>query len=258
MSKFLANILESKRAEVAAAKAARPLSDLTARAQAAGPVRDFAAALTGQGPSVIAEIKRASPSKGTIRPDLDPCALARAYQQHGASAISVLTDGPFFSGSLDDLTAARACVSLPVLRKDFTVDAYQVVEARAAGADAVLLIVAALDDNQLAELHQLAGELSMTALVEVHNQSELERALRVSPAVVGINHRDLTTFSMDMDLFAKLAAQIPRGVIRVAESGIRTASDVRRLHDEGADAVLVGETLMRRADPGLALRELIA
>jgi indole-3-glycerol phosphate synthase len=213
----------------------------------------------GGGPSVrlIAEIKRASPSRGPLRADLDPVALATVYEANGAAAVSVLTDCRFFRGSLADLRAVRAQTTLPVLRKDFVIDPYQVYEARAAGADAILLIVAALDARQLADLYDLARELGMDALVEVHSEAELGRALSVEPAIVGVNNRDLRTFEVDLETTARLRPLVPPDVVFVAESGVRSNADVQRLAALGAHAMLVGEALVVAPDVGRAVRELV-
>jgi indole-3-glycerol phosphate synthase len=205
-----------------------------------------------------AEVKRASPSAGPIRPGADPVAIAAAYEAAGAAAVSVLTDGPFFDGSLLHLAGVRARVGIPVLRKDFVVDEYQVWEARAHGADAVLLIVAALADPALADLRAAVDGLGMAALVEVHDEDEAGRAVAAGARVIGVNHRDLKTFRMDMDLYARVRPRLPAGAVGVAESGIKTPADVARLAAAGADAILVGETLMRHPSPGDALRELLA
>jgi len=261
VSSILTDILRHKREEVAAAAALRPRSVLEAAAGAAGPVRGLRAALerpVGAPVRFIAEIKRASPSAGPIRPDADAAAIAREYAAAGAAAISVLTDRRFFDGRLEFLAEVRAAVDCPLLRKDFIVDPYQVVEARAAGADAVLLIVAALELEQLAELFAEATRLGMDALVEVHGEDEADRALAIGARLIGVNHRDLATFTIDMELTARLAPRLPPGVALVAESGIRTAADVQRLGEAGAHAVLVGETLMRAPSPGAALAALLA
>ncbi len=219
-------------------------------ARVAGPVRDFRAALVADaGVGVIAEIKRRSPSKGDLHADLDPMALAGAYARGGASCLSVLTDVAFFGGSADDLRLARKSVDLPVLRKDFTVTAADVCDARIMGADAVLLIVAALDDAELADFHDLATELGLAALIEVHDEAEVERALGVGASLIGVNQRDLVSFEVDTDRAVRVAGSIPGEVVRVAESGIRDADDVRRLAEAGYDAVLVGETLVTAPDP---------
>jgi indole-3-glycerol phosphate synthase len=259
-SGILARILDEKRREFAALRGRMPRADLAARAAEAPPARDLAAALrrpAGGAPRAIAEVKRASPSAGPIRPGADAVAVAGEYVAAGAAAVSVLTDETFFAGSLADLTAVRVSAPVPVLRKDFLIDPLQVLEARAAGADAVLLIVAALDGAQLAELHAAAAELGMTALVEAHAPAEAERALAAGARVVGVNHRDLATFEMDMGLCARIRPLVPPDRVLVAESGIKTAADVRAVAAAGADAILVGESLMRRPSPGEALRELL-
>jgi indole-3-glycerol phosphate synthase len=206
----------------------------------------------------IAEFKRRSPSKGWICRDADLAAVATAYEDAGAAALSVLTDTPFFGGSLDDLRQARAAAWMPVLRKDFIIDAYQIAEARAAGADAVLLIVAALRDQDLSDLLVEVERWGMEALVETHDPAEVARAVAAGARIIGINHRDLRTFEMNMDLAATMRPLIPSDRLVVAESGIRTAEDVHRLREAGVDAILVGETLMRAPDPGGALRALLA
>ena len=239
---------------------ARPLGPLVAQAEehaAAHPARDAAAALrAAPGIAVIAEVKRRSPSKGDLAPDLDPASLARQYEAGGAACLSVLTDSRFFGGSADDLRAARAAVGLPVLRKDFTVGPRDVCDARLMGADAVLLIAAVLDDGLLAELVALAGRLGMAALVEVHDAAELDRALAAGATLVGVNQRDLRTFSVDRDLAATLAPSFPPGVIGVAESGIRDAADAARLAAAGYRALLVGESLVTAVDPSAAVAAL--
>ena len=206
---------------------------------------------------IIAEVKRASPSRGALAEIADPAALAVSYETGGASAISVLTEGRRFGGSLEDLEAVREGGSIPVLRKDFIADPYQVFEARAAGADLVLLIAAALDQRTMEELHQLINELGMTALVETHNTDEVGRAIDLGAAVIGVNARDLSTFELDQDLFGRLADQIPSGVIRIAESAVKTAADVAHYRAAGADVVLVGEALVT-SDPIVTLREFLA
>lgn len=256
---ILDTIVASKRVELARAKANTPLAELRRRLRDAPPARDFAAAVAAAGGPcrLIAEFKRASPSKGIIRPDLTPADVARAYEAAGAAAISVLTDGPFFSGSLDDLAAARAAAGLPVLRKDFTLETYHLLEARCRGADAVLLIAAVLDASELRDLRQQAADLGMAALVEVHDEPELERALASDPQIIGVNNRNLATFAVDMAATLRLRPLIPPGVVTVSESGIASRADVVRLQENAVDAVLVGETCMRRANPGDAVRELL-
>jgi indole-3-glycerol phosphate synthase len=207
---------------------------------------------------IIAEVKRSSPSRGQLAPITDPAALAVSYEAGGASAISVLTEGRRFGGSLDDLEQVRAAVDIPVLRKDFIAEAYQVFEARAAGADLVLLIVAALDQTKLQFLHGLIAELGMTALVETHSADEVERALDLGASVVGVNARNLSTFELDRDLFGTLADSIPSGVIRIAESAVLEPADVSHYREAGADVVLIGEALVRGEDPIGTLREFLA
>ena len=252
---YLDRIVAAHRA--AAAADDRPFEPLVEQARAAGPVRDFAGALRADAAlGVIAEIKRRSPSKGDLHPDLDPAATARAYVQGGASCLSVLTDVDFFGGAADDLRVARAAVDVPVLRKDFTVAPADVCDARIMGADAVLLIVAALDDAELADLASLARELGLAALVETHDEAEVERALAVDATLVGVNQRDLVTFEVDTDRAVRVAASIPEHVVRVAESGITGAVDAQRLADAGYDAVLVGESVVTSTDPTAAVAAL--
>ncbi|WP_455385849.1 indole-3-glycerol phosphate synthase TrpC [Acidihalobacter prosperus] len=257
---ILRTILARKTEEIAHRRAAVPLAELRARAADAGPVRPFAGALEASIASgragVIAEVKRASPSKGLIRPDFDPPAIARSYAAGGASCLSVLTDRDFFQGSEEFLVAARGACELPVLRKDFTVDPYQVYEARAIGADCVLLIAAALDDARLSELLDLAHELGMDALVEVHDAAELRRALMLPARLLGINNRNLRTFETRLETTLDLLAEIPADRRVVTESGIHTPQDVARLRGAGVQAFLVGEAFMRAPDPGAALAAL--
>jgi indole-3-glycerol phosphate synthase len=253
---ILDEILAVKRTEVAEARAARPFAEVDAAANAVGPVRGLERALrrpAGAPVRVIAEIKRASPSAGPIRPGADPAVIAREYARGGASALSVLTDRQFFDGELAFLARARAAVELPLLRKDFVIDAYQIAEARAAGADGVLLIVAALSAAQLAELITAARDYQLDPLVEVHDLAEVDTALAAGATLLGVNHRDLRTFTMDMTLTAQIAPRVPAGVVLVGESGIRTPGDVDALGRAGAHAVLVGEQLMRADSPGDAL-----
>jgi indole-3-glycerol phosphate synthase len=254
MATYLDGIVAAHRA--AAAHDARPLGDLVEQARSLPPSRGFAAALRGGPLAVISEIKRRSPSKGDLFPDLDPADLARTYEGGGASCLSVLVDAEFFGGSVADLQAARAACSLPVLRKDFTVDARDVADARLMGADAVLLIVAALSDDELRTFHDLAAELGLDALVEVHDQAELDRAARVGATLVGVNQRDLATFTVDRELAAKLRPAMPEGAVTVAESGVRDRADAEALAAAGYDAILVGESLVTSADPRAALAEL--
>jgi indole-3-glycerol phosphate synthase len=256
---ILDDTLARTRVDLAARRAARPLAAVEAVAATMPPARSLARALRQEGAvACIAEFKRRSPSAGWIAEGADPAALARAYAAGGARAMSVLTDGPFFGGTLADLAAARAACGLPILRKDFIVDRYQIVEARAGGADAVLLIVAALDDAALRALLAAAGEAGLDALVEAHDESEVARAVDAGAALVGINNRDLRTFTVDRDLAARLRTGVPADRIVVAESGIRDAADVGRLRAAGVDAMLVGETLMLAPDPAAALKALAA
>lgn len=251
-------IVRDKRAELSERRRATPRARLEALCRDLPPPRDFEAALrppTGQ-VRVIAELKKASPSRGVLAADFDPEALARVYGTHGAAAISVLTDGKYFQGRLELLGLVRGVTDVPLLRKDFTIDEYQVWEARAAGADAILLIVAILDDPALGDLYAAAKGLGLGALVEVHTADELDRALAVGARVIGINNRDLGTFETTLDTTLALLPSIPPGPIVVSESGFFTAQDVRRVVDAGAHAVLVGEALVRADDPGAKLREL--
>ncbi len=253
---ILEQIVATKQVEVAALKPRA--RELQAQAVAAPAPRSFEAALRAGGNiSVIAEFKRRSPSGGAIREGADPAEIARSYEQAGAAALSVLTDAEYFGGSLDDLTAAHTAVSIPVLRKDFIVDPLQIFEARAAGADAVLLIVRILTVMQLASLHGMVQGLGMTALVEVHNGQELDRALRVDARVIGVNNRDLATLETNLDVSVGMAKRLPPGHLLVAESGIRTAADVDRLAAAGVQAILVGESFMRSPDVGAAAAALI-
>lgn len=255
MATYLDEILAAHRARAAAD--GRSLDALVERARRAAPVRDFAGALAAPGLSVIAEVKRRSPSKGALDPDLVAGVLAKRYDAGGAAALSVLTDEDHFGGSAADLVEARSAVDLPVLRKDFTVDPRDVAEARFLGADACLLIVAALDDAELRDLHALATELGLAALVEAHDEVEVERALAAGARIVGVNQRDLVTFEVDTDRAVRVAASIPAGVVKVAESGIRSPEDAARLHEAGYDAVLVGEHLVTSGDATRAVRELV-
>jgi len=253
---ILDQILDWKQIEVAQQKRERPPDAVQDEARTAPPPRNLAAALRAPGVSLIAEIKRASPSRGLLHPNLDPAGQAATYEAHGAAAISVLTDERFFRGTLDDLRAVRRAVHLPVLRKEFVLDAYQVYQARAAGADAVLLIVAALDDARLHSLYGLIVELGMSALVEVHDEAELARALALAPRILGINNRNLHTFEVSLDITARLSARVPPETLLVAESGIHTAADVARLAELGVHGMLVGESLIRAPDVGAKVREL--
>ncbi len=257
---FLAEILARKRDEVAAARREVPEAELRARARDASAPRPFETSLSllGGPARIIAEVKRASPSAGAIRAGLDAPAQARAYAAAGAAAISVLTDGPGFGGSLADLAAVREAVDAPLLRKDFVVDAYQLLEARAHGADAALLIVAALEEQALRALLAGCGELGLAALVEVHDEAETEVALRAGARIVGVNNRNLKTFEVDLAVSERVLPLLPASVRGVAESGVRTAEDARRLRRAGAANLLVGEALVRAPDPGALLREMTA
>lgn len=254
---ILDKIIRWKVDEVARHRHKQPIETLRAQVAFAAPARDFAGALAADGISLIAEVKRASPSAGLLRHDFDAAELAYAYAENGARAISVLTDQHFFQGNLGHLRVVKETVSLPVLRKDFIIDPYQVYQSRAAGADALLLIVAALGDNDLRSLYRLTYELGMHALVEVHNADELERARAIAPRIVGINNRNLRTFDVTLDTTAELAPRVPAGTLLVAESGIHNAADVRRLRDIGVDAMLVGTSLVRAKHVGAKVRELV-
>ena len=261
---ILARIIARKHEELVEAQARTSPRELAAAAEriaAAEPARDLVAGLRrtpGQPVRVLAEIKRASPSLGPIRPDADPATVGRSYCSHGAAALSVLTDRDFFDGDLRFLREVRDAVPVPLLRKDFLIDPYQVDEAKVAGADAVLLIVAALTPPRLATMLARAHALGLAALVEVHSAAEAEVALRAGVTVLGVNHRDLTTFSIDMSLTGQIAPMLDDDVVLVAESGIRSGADVSLLGSQGAHAVLVGELFMRAPDPGQKLAELLA
>jgi indole-3-glycerol phosphate synthase len=254
---FLERVTSARRADAARRRDEGALQLARAAARAAGAPRDFVSALSRPGLSLIAEIKRASPSVGDILPGAEPAALAPAYEAGGASAVSVLTEPDHFRGSLDDLRAARSACRLPVLRKDFLCEPLHVWEARAADADAILLIVAALTQTELVSLSDLATDLGMSALVEVHSAPEIERAVVAGARIVGINTRDLATLEVDPEVVAKLRPLVPDGVLTVGESGVKTRTDVEALEAVGVDAVLVGETVMRAADPAAKIRELL-
>ena len=260
MEDILAKILAVKATEIAAAQAAVPLPEMQRRARAAPSPRDFVGAMRARvdrgAPAVIAEIKRASPSRGVLRSEFDAGAIAASYAANGAACLSVLTDATFFQGSADHLRAARAACTLPVLRKDFVVDPYQVFEARAMGADCILLIVAALETAQMIELERTARSLGLAVLVEVHDAGELERARQLETPLLGINNRNLRTFETTLDTTLNLLPALPAGRLAVTESGILTAADVARMRASGVHAFLVGEAFMRAADPGAALAAL--
>lgn len=262
MSDILHRIVEVKREELALARARRDLSSWRREAEALGGQRDFVAALrakvqAGQ-PAIIAEVKKASPSKGVLREQFVPSDIAATYAQHGAACLSILTDEHFFQGSVTYLQQARAACALPVLRKDFMIDAYQVFEARAIGADCILLIVACLDDAQMADLEAQACALGMAVLVEVHDGLELDRALRLRTPLVGINNRNLRTFDVSLDTTLDLLPRVPPDRMLVTESGILTSSDVARMRSAGVHTFLVGEAFMRAPDPGKALAAMFA
>jgi indole-3-glycerol phosphate synthase len=260
MTNMLDRILETKRAEVAARKASTPFSEIDAAAKRQSPPRGFRAALDAKaatGPALIAEIKKASPSKGLIRADFDPPAHARAYAAGGAACLSVLTDERWFQGSADYLVAARAACDLPVLRKDFMVDAWQVPEARAMGADAILLIMAALSDDDLAEIEAAAIQCGMDVLVEVHDADEFDRALRLKSRLIGVNNRNLKDFTVSFQRTYDLVDRAPAGCTFVAESGLSTRADLDAMAARGVHCFLIGEALMRQSDVEAATRALI-
>ncbi|MEK7230990.1 MAG: indole-3-glycerol phosphate synthase TrpC [Pseudomonadota bacterium] len=260
MADILQRILAVKAAEIAAAKADKPIASLRAEAEAATKPRAFVTALHGKiavgNSAVIAEIKKASPSKGVLRENFDPAAIAASYAKHGAACLSVLTDARFFQGSADDLKQARAACGLPVLRKDFVVEPYQVFEARAMGADGILLIVAALEDARMRELEAIARSLGMAVLIEVHDAAELERALELKTRLLGINNRNLRTFDTRLDVTLDLLPRIPGDRVVITESGILKPQDVALMRAHDVNCFLVGEAFMRAADPGVELARL--
>jgi indole-3-glycerol phosphate synthase len=258
---ILERIVAAKRAEVEQAQQKSSLEKMRARAGAAPAVRDFVAAMRAKRPAVIAEIKRASPSRGVLREEFDPAAIARSYEKGGAACMSVLTDKDFFQGAGEHLSAARAACSLPVLRKDFLIDPYQVFESRALGADCVLLIAACFgggqkQDRQMRELETLAHDLGMAVLVEVHDESELARALKLQTPLLGINNRNLRSFETRLETTLDLLPRVPPDRLAITESGILSQADVARMRQHGVEAFLVGEAFMRAHDPGAALAEL--
>ena len=262
MSDTLARIVDDKRRHVAAARERRPQGDVERAARAMDPPRGFAkalkAAMAAGRYGLIAEIKKASPSKGLIRPDFDPPSLARAYERGGAACLSVLTDEPYFQGKDEFLIQARGATRLPALRKDFMIDPYQVFEARALGADCILLIMACLDDQLAAELARLAHLCGMDILVEVHDGDELDRALGVDSDLVGVNNRNLKTLAVDLAVTEQLAPKVPKDRVLVAESGLGTPADLARMAKVGASAFLIGESFMRKPDVEGAVREILA
>ncbi len=257
MSDFIEKVIALKREEVAASKHSAPLTDLLALIRDLPPTRDFRGALAQEGVALIAEVKRSSPSAGKIAPIADPGRLARLYRKGGAAAISVLTESGWFGGSLDDLALVKAEIDLPVLRKDFIIDPYQLYQSRAAGADAVLLISELLRPDILADFLGRAREIGLACLTEAHSEAALENILETPAPVVGINNRNLNSLTVELETSLRLLPLIPHNRVRVAESGIKTAGDIRRLAGAGADAILVGETLARAEDPSAKIRELL-
>jgi indole-3-glycerol phosphate synthase len=262
MADVLQRILAVKAEELARAKSVKPLAVVREEAKRAAPARDFVGALRSRiaagKPAVIAEVKKASPSRGVLRENFDPAAIASSYEKHGAACLSVLTDEQFFQGAMEHLIQARGACWLPVLRKDFTIDPYQVHEARAAGADCILLIAAALEDARMKELEAVAGEAGLAVLVEVHDAAELDRALKLKTPLLGINNRNLRTFETKIETTLELMARVPGDRIVVTESGILAREDVKRLRAGGVGCFLVGEAFMRAADPGAELGRLFA
>jgi indole-3-glycerol phosphate synthase len=258
VSTILDKIVSTKREEIAQARSAVPLERLRDQLADAPPIRDFFSALAAEGPiRLIAEVKKASPSKGVIRPDFDPVAIARSYAEGGATCLSVLTDKVYFQGHLDYLRQIRTAVDIPLLRKDFILDTYQLVEARVAGADAVLLIAECLDDCHLRKLHNEAIELGLAPLVEFYDEANLSRVLEAGARLIGVNNRDLRTFEVDLDHVVRMRRLVPPEAVLVGESGIHSREDVLRLEKAGIDAMLVGESLMREPDVRAAVRRLL-
>jgi indole-3-glycerol phosphate synthase len=254
---ILARIVAKKREELPRVEACAEKWERMAEERTGGR-RDFRAALASRTPAIIAEVKKASPSKGVLAPDFDPAATAAAYERGGAAAVSVLTDAPFFQGSLADLESARAAIGLPVIRKDFTIAEAQIAEAAAHGADAILLIVAILTEREIRDFRESAARRGMAALVEVHSRQELDVAIAAGADLIGVNNRDLTTFEVTLETSLRLAEHMPSGAVRVSESGIHDAADIARLRAAGFSAFLVGEHLMRSGDPAAALARLVA
>lgn len=254
---YLQKIVNYKRQELEAIRRKVSLKDVRKKAEDAEPARCFVEALKVPGIRIIAEVKKASPSAGVIRPNFDAIAIARSYEENGAACLSVLTDEHFFQGHLKYLEDAKARVKIPCLRKDFTLDAYHVYEARAHGADAVLLIVRILEDAQIKDYAALARDLGMAALVEVHDAAELKRAAKVGAGLIGINNRNLDTFKVDLETTVRLSKEAPKDTVLVAESGLSTPEHLKKLSDFGVHAFLIGETFMRAPDPGLALRDML-
>jgi len=257
-STVLDRILEARRRRIAQARARVPLRDVERAAEARVDLRDFAGAISGGGLSVIAELKQASPSRGVLRDEYSPQAIARGYEAAGAAALSVLTEEDYFKGSLDDLRAVRLASTLPILRKDFVFEPYQVYESAAAGADAVLLIVSPLTDEELRQLVELAARLKLAALVEAHTEEELSRALHAGARIIGVNNRNLQTLEVDLETSFRLRPKIPTDCLSVSESGISSVGDLRRLSAAGFDAVLIGERCMTAPDPGKELADLLS
>jgi indole-3-glycerol phosphate synthase len=262
MSNILDKILATKREEIRLTSSFRPLEDLRREAAIAPPVRNFEQAIRDKiangGSAVIAEIKKASPSKGIIREQFDPITIAQSYEQHGAACLSVLTDRDYFMGAAEYLVAARSATQLPVLRKDFIIDPYQIFEARCMGADCILLIVAALEQTQMLELERVATQLGMSVLVEAHSQEEFERAIQLETPLIGVNNRDLRTFETSLETTFGLISALPEDRILITESGIHARTDVAAMRHRGVFAFLVGEAFMRQPDPGEALESLFS
>jgi indole-3-glycerol phosphate synthase len=259
MSTVLDKICNDKRTHVSRKKAIMPHADMVSMASDAPPVRGFIKSLRAKapGPALIAEVKKASPSKGIIRADFDPVEIAKTYEENGAACLSVLTDEPYFMGCDDYLLSVRPAVSIPVLRKDFMVDAYQIYESRALGADCVLLIMAALSDSEAKEFFDIATSLSMDTLFEVHDDMELERALSLSPQMVGVNNRNLKTLEVSLETGLALSRKMPKGILKVAESGIENRESLQAFHAQGFEAFLIGESLMKSPDIGAATRAIL-